>query len=156
MKNLKDILEGLLAGQDNILDTGNIVIKEIIEKFLKDNYRSNRKFKISDTPNKDGKYEVSGSCVEVRNNKIIKLTNDLFVWDTVTDFKCYFCDYLTSLEGAPKEVKRDFVCVYCKSIDSIEYAPKKVGNDFICHNNKRLFSKDEVENISNVSGKIIV
>jgi len=41
---------------------------------------------------------------------------------------------LTSLEGAPKEVKGDFEC-YGNNLKNLKYTPKVVQGDFICSTN---------------------
>lgn len=47
--------------------------------------------------------------VEVKNKKIVKLT-DGFVWGEVKgDFDCSECNNLKSLEGAPKVIKGKFI-----------------------------------------------
>ena len=47
-------------------------------------------------------------------------------------FSCCGCGELTSLEGAPEEVKGSFNCSKCSNLTSLEGAPKKVGLDFSC------------------------
>lgn len=82
---------------------------------------------------------VNGVCVvncdgdvEVKNQKIEKLT-DGFVWGTIKgNFDCSWCDMLELLEGAPKEVGENFDCSYCENLISIKGSPEKVGEDFIC------------------------
>ena len=70
--------------------------------------------------------------VEVKNKKIIKLTNG-FVWGEVKgDFDCSECNNLESLEGAPKEVSGYFDCSNCKKLESLEGSPEKVGGYFDC------------------------
>ena len=52
---------------------------------------------------------------------------------TVTgNFYCSECTSLTSLQGAPSNVKEDFYCRACTSLTSLEGAPTKVGRDFNC------------------------
>ena len=70
--------------------------------------------------------------VEVKNKKIIKLT-DGFIWCEVKgDFDCSECNNLESLEGAPKKVGEDFDCSDCSNLESLEGAPEKVRDSFIC------------------------
>ena len=136
MKNLKEyIIEGIFDIEDNI-DNIDESIKEQIKQFLKDNFNGASLCKISDKPNKDGKYEVSskGDVVVVKKKSITSLTNGLFIWTTVDkDFKCAFCDLLTSLEGAPKNVGGTFNCIYCNSLTSLKGSPEKVGGKFDCN-----------------------
>ena len=134
MINLKNyIIESILDIEDNI-DNMDESIREEINQFLKDNFGGSSLCKISDKPNKDGKYEVSSKeIIKVKNKKITSLTNGLFIWTTVGgEFNCEYCKSLISLEGAPKEVGRDFNCNYCKSLKSLEGTPEKVGGCFSC------------------------
>lgn len=115
-----------------ILETVNPKIEQI-KQFIEKNYHA-RYIKISDKPNKDGKYEVDAYLVEVTNKKIESLANELFVWNVIEQyFDCTGCDNLTSLEGAPKEVGGEFKCVSCNSLTSLEGAPKEVGDAFSCY-----------------------
>ena len=50
------------------------------------------------------------------------------------DFHCY-SNQLTSLEGAPQKIDGHFNCSYNK-LTSLEGAPKEVGGDFDCHYNQ--------------------
>jgi len=50
------------------------------------------------------------------------------------DFSCSH-NQLTSLEGAPREVRGDFRCD-ANGLTSLKGAPEKVGGDFWCHNNR--------------------
>lgn len=163
MKNLKDILESsLLSKIEDTINNGTDEIKKLITEFIEENYK-NAKFTISNTPNKDGKFEVSsGGDVTLKNNKLQYLTNEYFVWKKVNgDFHCSYssieslkgapelvwgsfscsgCRNLTSLEGAPKETYENFVCEECEKLTSLEGAPEKVGENFHCSNCKNLIS----------------
>ena len=142
MKNLKEyIIESIFDIEDNI-DNMDESIKEEINQFLNDNFDGASLCKISDKPNNDGKYEVSSKeIIKVKNKKITSLTNGLFIWTTVDkDFKCAFCDLLTSLEGAPKNVGGTFNCIYCNSLTSLKGSPEKVGGKFDCNGCKSLKS----------------
>lgn len=133
MKNLKEyIIEEVFDIDDNINNVDEAV-KEQIKQFLKKNFKNASSCKISDEPNADGKYEVSGKYISTKNKKITSLTNGMFIWANVDgDFSCWECKSLTSLEGAPKEVGGGFYCFICKSLTSLEGAPQKVGRDFNC------------------------
>ena len=128
MKSLRESLldNGLISKTDKM-------IKDEIEAFLKENYLG-AAIKISNKPNKDGKYEVSSTTdIEVKNTNITSLTNGMFIWTVVGgSFYCNDCYSLKSLEGAPKKVKKDFYCPDCNSLKSLEGAPKEVGGDFYC------------------------
>ena len=136
MVNLKNyILESIFDIEDNI-DNIDESIKDQIKQFLNDNFKNVSKCKISEKPNKDGKFEISvNGNVVVKNNSITSLTNGLFIWINIKgDFLCNHCTSLTSLEGAPKEVGGDFYCNNCDALKSLEGAPKEVGGIFNCNN----------------------
>ena len=163
MKTLKDILEAsLLSKVEDTINNGDDEIKNLITKFIEENYK-NVKFTISNTPNKDGKFEVSSrGDVTLKNNKLQYLTNDYFVWKSVNgdfycayssieslegapelvwgSFSCAGCGKLTSLEGAPKETYENFMCEDCEKLTSLKGAPEKVGENFHCSNCKNLSS----------------
>ena len=133
---MKSLIESLL--DDNLVrDADEMIIKDEIESFLKENYdyiNYMDAIKISNKPNKDGKYEVSSiTDIGVKNKNITSLTNGMFVWTVVNgDFRCYECNSLTSLKGAPEKVGGTFDCSDCQSLISLEGAPKEVGGDFYC------------------------
>lgn len=104
-----------------------------IRRFINENYDFDS-IKISDKPNKDGKYEVNAfGDVEVKNLSISSLTNGMFVWGTVKgSFRCHFCTELETLEGCPSSVDDEFTCENAISLKSLNGAPKKVGGNFIC------------------------
>ena len=142
MKNLKEyIIESIFDIEDNI-DNIDESIKDQIKQFLNNNFKNAVKCKISEKPNKDGKFEVSSNeNVEVKNKNITSLTNGMFIWTNIKgNFICDECKSLTFLEGAPKEVGGDFDCEYCTSLTSLEGAPKVVGRDFDCASCKSLIS----------------
>jgi hypothetical protein len=151
MKNLNEyIKESLLDDFDELdKDVQQNAIKTNVLKFLIDNYILNskpinpddKKIKIGDSPNKDGKYvvDVDGN-VDVKNFNIYTLTNDLFVFGKVGGyFSCTDCKNLTSLEGAPKEVGGGFFCTDI-NLTSLEGAPKEVGGGFFCSRCHNLIS----------------
>lgn len=120
MKNLIQYI------QEGVGKTGDKTIFEI-ENFLEENYEGS--FKISNKPNKDGKYEVI-PCedIKVKNLQIPNLTNNLFVFgDTKYSFKCFNCKQLTTLEGAPEKVSGKFYIFNCKLLTTLEGGPKEVG-----------------------------
>lgn len=133
------IEESLLSGFDEI-EASTDPTKDI-EQFINDNYKIHGKLQISKKPNKNGKYIVNcnsnvsyaASGVSVICGKhITSLTNGMFEWGVIGgDFNCSQCDSLTSLEGAPKEV-RSFRCAHCNSLISLKGAPEKVGATFNC------------------------
>ena len=133
---MKTLRESLL--DDNLVrDADEMIIKDEIESFLKENYdyiNYMGAIKISNKPNKDGKYEVSSTTdVGVKNKNITSLTNGMFVWINVDgDFNCSRCVGLESLKGAPEKVSGTFSSILCSSLTSLEGAPKEVGNSFLC------------------------
>ena len=175
MKELKQYIEESLLDDFDTL-ASKIDAKDAVKKFLYDNYTG--VCVISKKPI-NGKYEVDGkSDIKVRNSKIESLTNELFVWSSVTrDFICIGCKRLKSLEGAPRKVGGSFVipeCIELESLDggpeefgynfscsgcielkSLEGAPKKVGNHFFCNDCGKQFTEDEVRKISDVKGTVI-
>ena len=177
MKNLKEYIKESILGDWNTVDSDGISERMEVEKFLKENY--NGDFTISQKTNKNGKFEVSSkTTVIVKNKQLERLTNDLFEFtETVGGFYCENCKSLTSLEGAPKEVGGEFSCDNCSSLKSLEGAPEKVGGYFNCCNCTNLtslegapkevgrdfycydcreFTKEDVEKVSKVNGKIII
>ena len=68
------------------------------------------------------------------------------------DFSCWTCKNLTSLKGAPEEVGRYFNCSWCENLTSLEGAPKEVGGDFSCWACKNLTSAKGLP--AKIGGKI--
>ena len=130
---MKSLRESLL--DDDLIGKTDKMIKDEIKSFLKENYTGVSLCKISRKPNSDGKYEVSSpKHIEVKNNNITSLTNGMFIWTTVDGhFNCSYCNSLTSLEGAPKEVGEDFSCIGCQSLKTLKGVPEKVGGGFFCY-----------------------
>ena len=158
MRGLKEyIIEGIFDVEDNI-DNMDESIKEQIKKFLNNNFKNASKCKISDKPNKDGKFEVSSNGgIEVKNPQITSLTNGLFIWTNIKEyFFCIICTSLTSLDGAPKEVGGNFMCHNCTSLTSLKGAPEKVGWNFNCVHCKVEFTEEDVKKVSNVKKQIYV
>ena len=138
---MKTLRESLL--DDDLVGKTDEMIKDEIEAFLKENYDyMDGTIKINNKPNKNSKYEVLSTVdVTVKNYNITSLTNGMFIWVKVYgDFTISYCNYLESLEGAPKEVDGDFYCSSCQSLKSLKGAPEKVGRDFYCTNCQSLKS----------------
>ena len=76
--------------------------------------------------------------------------------EKVIVFDCTYCDSLKTLKGGPKDVDRDFKCNYCTSLKDLTGAPKKVGGWFNCRGCGKKFTKEDVEKISKVNGRIII
>ena len=102
--------------------------KNIILDWINDKFDC-QGLEISDSPNKDGLYEVNATNVIINTqflSYIDSLTNGMFIWKNIVyDFDCSYCDSLTSLEGAPEKVGGEFCCSKCKSLTSLKGAPKK-------------------------------
>ena len=132
---MRSLYESLFDIEDNI-DNVDESIKDQINQFLNNNFKNASKYKISNKPNTDGKFEVSSNGnVEVKNEYITSLTNGLFIWTNIQGgFICPDCNSLISLKGAPKEVSGDFDCTCC------------------CIK----FTTDDVEKVSKVGGEIYV
>ena len=128
-----------------------------VESFLKENYKG--EFIISETPNEEGRYEVSSSGYVCMVRLSENLTTEDFVFTEVSYFSCsrnerllslegsprkanvFNCDGCTSLqtlEGAPQEVEI-FDCYYCNSLRTLKGAPERVGR-FDCSDCKSLKS----------------
>ena len=130
---MKTLYESLLDDFEKLEDSINPI--DEIKKFLKDNYLNFNILKISKKPNKDGLYEVDcRKCrlVKVKNNEITSLTNGMFEFVNVENFYCSYCDNLTSIEGAPKEVKGYFNCSFCNKLTSLDGSPEWVWGNFHC------------------------
>jgi hypothetical protein len=74
---------------------------------------------------------------------------------------CYInrCD-ITTLQNAPKSVTGNFEVQICDFLESLDGAPKTVGGDFIMDGNGRIakttFSEENVRAVSNVKGQVLV
>ena len=132
---MKSLYESVFDVDNNVENMDRV----LIEKFIKKNYTA-RKIYISDTPNKDGKYEVSASdSIIVDNDNITSLTSDLFIFTNVVgNFNCSWCPKLKNLKGAPEIVMGDFKCNNCDNLESLDGAPHLVDQDFDCSNCKKL------------------
>ena len=156
MKSLKEYINESMFDEEDI--ETNVIDSEIIDWIVKNHISIKPNYlTISKKPNKDGKYVVDYKySVLIKSASMVSLTNDMFVWGEVKgNFDCSYCD-LTSLEGAPKIVKKTFHCVDCNSLTSLEGAPEKVGRDFNCNDCNSLISLEgapkEVEGVFNCSG----
>ena len=93
-----------------------------VESFLKKNYKG--KFIISETPNEDGKFEVSSNGKLTLMSNIEHLTTEDFVFTQVDYFNCCDCTSLKDLEGAPEKA-RVFECSGCVALKTLEGAPNE-------------------------------
>jgi len=117
------------------IEVKTVIAKDDFEKF----------FKIKGTYTiRNGVYDVEGDVLLLRNVKILP-----FKFGLVTGN--FWCGYneLTSLEGAPVEVRGSFYC-NDNNLVSLEGAPTKVGGDFWCSDNTKSFTKEDVKEVSKV------
>ena len=90
--------------------------------------------------NIDGQYMIDKKTLVINSSSSIKITNkelerfpSYIHFGTVRgSFSCNDCVLLTSLKGAPKEVREGFSCLNCTSLVSLKGCPKKVGKEFYC------------------------
>ena len=68
------------------------------------------------------------------------------------DFYCNNC-FLKTLAGGPSEVTGEFNCSY-NDLTSLKGAPKKVGEIFDCQFNTSGFTREDVEAVCEVNGRI--
>ena len=149
MKNLKDHInesylnesylnESAWDIEDNIKNDNNEFVIDEIRQFIKDNYYKNVNLKCLDFvfDKEKNKYVVSYtrevSGIKLRS-EAKSIANDLFEWDLIDGwFDCSGCDNLTTLLGAPKEVRGSFECHNCPKLESLQGAPEYVGRNFDC------------------------
>ena len=124
---MKTLYEGILADMEDTIQSGDTDIRELVKKFLSENYTGS--YLIPYSPNKDGLYEISVlKRIAVKNKTIESLTNGLFIFTTCDDeFDCSNCYNLKSLEGAPKTVKGVFICSFCSSLTSLKGGPEQAS-----------------------------
>jgi hypothetical protein len=126
---MKTLYESLLDDFDDLDKSFDL---KIVKDWIKKYYRHATSLKISNNPNKDGKYEVSADDVITDDRSITSLTNDMFIWKKVVSFSCTGCISLISLEGAPKKVSGNFYCNSCDSLKSYELPKEtKIKGKFI-------------------------
>ena len=134
MKSLKQVLEASLLDIDTNLDvTDDDIRREVVKKFIKDNYDvAAPGAKISAAPNKDDKFEVSArGLARIKYNKkndLTTLTNGDFVWTKVDGgFDISYMENLETLEGIPREIGGSLWMNNCPSVRSLDGFPEKVG-----------------------------
>ncbi len=143
MKTLKEyIFEGLLDRVKNKEVNHEVIVRD----FLEENYKFDGPYTIK-TTNKGFVVDVKGN-VDVKNKKIISLTNGLFEFGEVIGcFYCYKCNSLKTLEGAPKKCYV-FNCDNCENLTSLEGSPKNCSI-FDCSNCENLISLKGAPNTVN-------
>lgn len=110
------------------MEDNNEAKRKRVESFLKKNYKG--EFIISETPNEEGRYEVSSSGFVKMISKSKSLAIEDFVFTEVFCFDCSGNGILSSLKGAPKKVNI-FNCSECTAIETLKGAPEK-ANVFDC------------------------
>lgn len=130
---MKTLKESLLADMEDVMSRSDTDIRELVKKFLWDNYHGS--YIIPMKPNKDGIYEISAeNRIVVKNKELTELTNGLFVFkDSKNEFDCSHCINLTSLKGSPR-ITGTFNCSYCPKLTSLKDGPEKVYNTYYCNN----------------------
>lgn len=125
---MKTLYESLLDDFDTL--SNKIDPREAVKQFI-ETYCGGWGYKISQKPNKDGKFEVSARRVVIRGKSLREdgapgITNGMFVWTYIeSDFICNSNPNITSLEGCPKIVGGKFDCSYCEKLTSLEGAPEQ-------------------------------
>ena len=135
MKSLKNILEASLLDEidDTLSVSSNDLRREAVKKFIKEYYDvAAPGAKISTTPNKDDKFEVSAKgLVRIKYNKkndLTTLTNGDFVWTKVdSGFDISYMSNLETLEGMPREIGGSLWMTHCPNVRSLDGFPEKVG-----------------------------
>lgn len=130
---MKTLKESILADMDSVISSGDNNIRDLVKKFLSENYTGS--YLIPYSPNKDGLYEISVTKrIAVKNKSIEALTNGLFIFTVCNgDFDCSNCYNLKSLEGAPKKIKGVFICSFCKSLTSLKGGPEHTSGIYYCN-----------------------
>lgn len=101
-----------------------------------------------------GPYEVGGSFNCGRCEKLTTLEGaPKIIGD---DFECDWCKSLLSLKGAPEIIPGDFNCSYCESLRTLKYSPKEVKGNYFCAICGKTFTKLEVFDNTDVSGRTVV
>ena len=148
MKTLHQYIEeGLLAGMENTLDSGEDDIKKIlVEDFINDIYvcesgKSQIPMTISNKPNNKGLYEVViHDGIELKDKwqradgqNVKSLTNGQFIIKKVKgDYSILNCT-LDSLEGCPEEITGNCyigAMSYWGHVTTLKGGPKKIGKSF--------------------------
>ena len=141
---MKTLYESLLDNFDELDKNIQQNAEKSMIDFLIDNYKvdgrpinpDDKRIKISDIPNKDGKYvvDVEGGLM-IKNHDIYTLTNNIFVFGEVSEyFDCSRCKKLTSLKGAPEKVGGYFSCRRCIKLKNLDYLPKEIGGSIYVPN----------------------
>lgn len=92
----------------------------------------------------DGRLLVQGN-IDIANRKLTELP-DLSCVIVAGNFYCQDNE-LTSLKGAPAEVRGGFWC-NGNQLESLEYSPKGITGQYVCHNNRLTSLKHAPEEIT--------
>ena len=130
---MKSLKEALLNRKKNI-----DVARLAAEEYINTNYIIKGKLTFETV---NGIYIANcDGHVEVKNKKIVKLTDGFVQGEVKGKFDCSECKNLESLEGTPKEVGRNFDCSNCTNLKSLKGVPKEVGGYFYCSHCNNLTS----------------
>lgn len=113
-------------------------MKKLIENWLKQYNITNY------TINDKGEVDVDGDVILVNNN--LKNFPNYIKFGVVNGNFCCNYNNLTSLKGAPEEVKGDFDCSV-NNLKTLKGAPKKVGGGFDCSENNLIDLKGAPEEV---------
>lgn len=108
-------------------------IKDEIRQFLKANYVTPSKFRISRKPNADGYYEIEHPGRVIFQGQSESLTNGKFVFVNCQSFSIQNAHKLKNLIGSPKEVKYGFSIFNCNGLESLEGITEKTGVEYGIH-----------------------
>ena len=124
---MKSLKESILSRSSHSGEGFKAQRREMIEKWSKEYNIKNY------TINDDFTIDVNGN-VDIRYKGLTEIPEYIQFGVVDGDFNCEL-NRLTSLKGAPKEVKGEFNCDNNK-LTSLVGAPKEVGGDFYCYNNQ--------------------
>ena len=93
--------------------------------------------------------------LDLNGMNLTKLPDILKDIITVSGYFDCSLNKLKSLTGAPKTVGGDFACTQ-NQLTSLTGAPKTVGGDFFCFYNTVQFTEQQVREVCDVKGRVIV
>ena len=135
MKTIIELYEASLLVEidDTLSVSSDDLRREAVKKFIKEYYDvAAPGAKISATPNKDDKFEVSAKGLARikydKKNDLTSLTNGDFIWTKVgRGFDISYMSNLETLEGMPREVGGSLWMNHCPRVRLLDGFPEKVG-----------------------------
>jgi hypothetical protein len=129
---MKSLKESLLADIEDTLAAGDDNIKDVIFKFLCENYHITNIKDLVFKQDKTGKYLVSinHDTVIKPSSKIKQLTNGLFEFDYIAGYFSIDESEIETLEGGPKKIKGWFDCQSCNNLKTLEHMPTNATEVF--------------------------